>query len=72
MENINKIELTAINMENLEAYSQMLRKNPNTIINEALEEYFNNQHKLLAQKNISDENILTNLDYDEFWEGVEL
>jgi hypothetical protein len=37
MENIEKIELTATNMENLEVYSQMLHKNPNTIINEALE-----------------------------------
>jgi hypothetical protein len=67
MENIDKIELTAINMENLQAYSQMLHINPNTIINEALEQYFNNLHKKQG-----DENHHTNLDYDEFWDGVEL
>jgi len=72
MENIEKIEITAINAENLLAYSQMLKKHPNVIINEALEEYFNNQHKKMLEKNLNDENVLTNLDYDEFWDGVDI
>ncbi len=67
MENIDKIELTATNMENLEAYSKMLHITPNQIMNVALEQYFNNLHKKQG-----DENHNTNLDYDEFWEGVEL
>ena len=67
MENIEKIELTAANMENLEVYSQMLHLTPNQIMNVALEEYFNNLHKKQG-----DENHNTNLDYDEFWDGVEL
>ena len=72
MENIEKIEITAINAENLLAYSQMLKKHPNVIINEALEEYFNIQHKKMLEKNLNDENVLTNLDYDEFWDGVDI
>jgi hypothetical protein len=72
MTNIETIQLTADNMDNLMTYSQMLNKDPNTIINNALEEYFNAEHKKIAEKNIHDENILTNLDYDEFWDGVEL
>jgi hypothetical protein len=72
MENIEKIEITAINAENLLAYSQMLKKHPNVIINEALEEYFDIQHKKMLEKNLNDENVLTNLDYDEFWDGVDI
>ena len=72
MENIEKIEISANNAENLLAYSQMLKKHPNVIINEALEEYFNNQHKKMLEKNLNDENVLTNLDYDEFWDGVDI
>lgn len=72
MENIEKIEISASNAENLLAYSQMLKKHPNVIINEALEEYFNNQHKKMLEKNLNDENVLTNLDYDEFWDGVDI
>jgi hypothetical protein len=72
MENIEKIEITAINVENLLAYSQMLKKHPNVIINESLEEYFNIQHKKMLEKNLNDENVLTNLDYDEFWDGVDI
>lgn len=64
---MENIELTATNMENLEVYSQMLHLTPNTIINVALEQYFNNLHKKQG-----DENHNTNLDYDEFWDGVEL
>lgn len=72
MENIEKIEITAINVENLLAYSQMLKKHPNVIINEALEEYFDIQHKKMLEKNLNDENVFTNLDYDEFWDGVDI
>ena len=59
-------------MENLETFCQILKKDESAIMNEALELYFQEQQKKLLEKNIADENALTNLDYDEFWDGVEI
>jgi len=59
-------------MENLQTFCQILKKDESAIINEALELYFQEQQKKLLEKNIADENALTNLDYDEFWDGVEI
>lgn len=59
-------------MENIQAYSELLKKDTNSILKEALEQYFENELKKLHSKNPEDENAMTNLDYDEFWEGVEL
>ena len=58
--------------ENIQTYSELLQKDVNTILNEALEQYFENEQKKLLENNPDDENAMTNLDYDEFWEGVEL
>ena len=60
------------NGENLENFSEILKKDKNTIINEALELYFEQEQKKLLEKNIADENALTNLDFDEFWDDVDL
>jgi tRNA A37 N6-isopentenylltransferase MiaA len=59
-------------VDELQAYSQILKKDANTILNEALEQYFENEQKKLLEKNIEDENAMTNLDYDEFWDGVDV
>jgi len=67
-----EIKLTQDNFENLEAFSQILKKDASEIINLALEEFFVNEQKKLLEKNIEDENAMTNLDYDEFWDGVDL
>ncbi len=72
MKHTDKIELTITNTENLLAYCEILQKSQNLIINEALEEYFSAQNKRLSEKNQNDESVLTNLNYDEFWDGVEL
>lgn len=71
MNNIH-LEITSDNMQNIETFSQILHKDINTILNEALEEYFQNTQKKLMEKNLNDENAMTNLDYDEFWDGVDL
>ena len=42
------------------------------MINEALELYFEAEQKKLLEKNLADENAMTNLNFDEFWEDVEL
>jgi len=71
MENEN-ITLTSDNLENLENFSSILKKDFSTIINEALENYFEQEQKKLLDKNLEDENAMTNLDFDEFWDDVEI
>ena len=65
-------ELSSENMQNLESYSTILQKDISTIMNEALQDYFANEQKKLLEKNLENENAMTNLGYDEFWDGVEL
>lgn len=67
-----KLQLSQNNIENLEIYSKILKKDYNKIFNEALEQYFEHAQKKLLEKDIADENAMTNLDFDEFWDGVEL
>ncbi len=66
------LQLTPDNIQNLTSFSEILHKDYNTIFNEALEQYFENAQKKLLEKNLADENAMTNLDFDEFWDGVEL
>ncbi|QOY52190.1 hypothetical protein [Candidatus Sulfurimonas baltica] len=64
--------LNGDNIENLENFSKILDKDVSEIMNEALEEYFINVQKKLFEKNLDDENAMTNLDFDEFWDDVEI
>ncbi len=66
------IAINEYNLQNLETFTQILKKDASTLINEALELYFQEQQKKLLEKNIADENALTNLDYNEFWDGVDI
>ena len=66
-----KFELKASMVEELEAFSQILKKSPSVILNLALEEYLVKQQEILNKKNQDDENGLTNLDYDEFWDDLD-
>jgi len=67
-----KIELQYETVEKLEIYSKLLNKNVNKIIDEALLQYFENEEKRLLEKNIENDSLMTNLDYDEFWDGVDI
>jgi hypothetical protein len=67
-----KIEFKQSTVDNLELFSQMLNKDVNTMLEEALEQYFDAEQKRLMDKNIHDENAMTSLDYDEFWDGVDI
>ena len=71
MEKINFI-LNSDNLENLENFSEILKKDYSTMLNEALEDYFQVAQKKLLEKSLADENSLTNLDFDEFWDDVEI
>jgi len=72
MEQNIKIELKQTTVENLQAFSEILKKDINMILEEALEQYFESEQQKLMEKNRDDENAMTNLDYDEFWDGLDL
>ena len=67
-----EIKINDYNMQNLEAFSELKKTDISTLINEALEEYFANEQKKLLEKNLADENAMTNLDFNEFWDDVEI
>jgi len=67
-----KISFKQSTIEELEAFSRILNKDIDTILQEALEEYFKSQKERLISKNQNDENAMTNFDFDEFWENVEI
>ncbi|MCD6212432.1 MAG: hypothetical protein J7J02_05545 [Sulfurovum sp.] len=71
MNNI-RIEFKETTVENLQAFSEILKKDINTMLEEALEQYFQSEQEKLLEKNQDDENAMTNLDYNEFWDDVEL
>ncbi|MEE8589667.1 MAG: hypothetical protein V3S80_10035 [Sulfurimonadaceae bacterium] len=72
MEQNIKLELKQTTVENLQAFSEILKKDINTILEEALEQYFENEQQKLMDKNENDESAMTNLDFDEFWDDVDL
>jgi len=67
-----KLELKHDKLESLELYGEILKKDINTMLDEALELYFKVENEKLLSKNENDENTMTNLDFDEFWDGVDL
>jgi len=64
--------LNSDNLDNLESFSEILKKDISTMMNEALENYFEKEQKKLLEKNLEDENAMTNLDFDEFWDDVDI
>ncbi|MBD3794103.1 MAG: hypothetical protein IE889_08115 [Campylobacterales bacterium] len=72
MENQIAFELKVEVVENLQVFSELLKKDINTMLNEALEQYFENEQRKLMEKGLADENAMTNLDYDEFWDGLDV
>ncbi len=67
-----RIVLSADNIENLQTFSSILNKDINKMLNEALEEYFENAQKKLLEKNLEDDSAMTNLDFNEFWDDVDI
>ncbi|SFV51928.1 hypothetical protein MNB_SV-6-1320 [hydrothermal vent metagenome] len=67
-----KFELKSSTVESLVSFSEILQKDINTILEEALEEYFVSAQERLIEKSQMDENAMTNLDFDEFWDGVDI
>ena len=71
MNNI-RIEFKETTVENLQAFSEILKKDINTMLEEALEQYFQSEQEKLLEKNQDDENAMTNLDFNEFWDDVDI
>ena len=67
-----QFKLKSETIKNLEAFSEMLNKSVDKIIEEALEEYFASTQEKLLKDTIEKENAQINLSYDEFWDGVDL
>ena len=59
-------------LEELDAYTKILKKDYSEILKEALEDYFDKQQKILLEKNLDDENAMTNLDFNEFWDDMDI
>jgi len=67
-----QFKLKSETINNLEAFSKMLNKSVDKILEEALEEYFTTTQEKLLKDTIEKENAQINLSYDEFWDGVDL
>jgi len=67
-----KFVLDAETVEQLKSYSELLKKDTNTILKEALQQYFETTEKNLLEKSLNEENAMTNLDFDEFWSDVDI
>ena len=74
MNQSNKInfKLNPKRVEELLTFSDILKKDINIILDEALEQYFVSEQKRLLEKNLDDENAMTNLDFNEFWDDIDI
>jgi len=59
-------------VEALQTYSVLLQKEPAQMIKEALRGYFDAAEKQLLQNAAQERDPMTDLDFDEFWDGVDL
>jgi len=67
-----KIEFKQSTIDDLLGFSEILKKDVNVMIEEALQLYFENEQKKLIEKGIEEDASMTNLDYDEFWDGLDI
>jgi predicted transcriptional regulator len=66
------ITLKPDTVDNLQAFSELLHKDINTVLEEALQRYFEEEQQKLIEKGIEEDASMTNLDYDEFWDGLDI
>jgi len=67
-----KIEFNKNTIDDLVGFSELLGKDINLMIDEALKQYFENEQKKLIEKGIEEDASMTNLDYNEFWDGLDI
>jgi len=71
-ENTLNISLKQSAVDDLIAFSELLGKDINLMLDEAIEQYLENEQKRLLEKGIEEDASMTNLDYDEFWDGLDI
>ncbi len=59
-------------IEQIELYSDILKRNPSQIIQEALEKYFAEIEQAMLEQDMESEKRLTTFTNDEFWEGLDI
>ena len=72
MKDTIKINFKQSTIDDLIGFSKLLNKDINIMIEEALEQYYMNEQKKLIEKGIDEDASMTNLDYDEFWDGLDI
>jgi len=72
MKNTIDIAFKQSTIDDLVGFSKLLNKDINVMIEEALEQYFESEQKKLIEKGIEEDASMTNLDYDEFWDGLDI
>ena len=72
MNNTIDIRFKQSTVDELIGFSELLKKDVNQILEEALEQYFESAQKKLIEKGIDEDASMTNLDFDEFWDGVDV
>ncbi|MCJ7766120.1 MAG: hypothetical protein MUP09_09310 [Thiovulaceae bacterium] len=64
--------LDAETVEKLNTFGALLEKETTTMVREALQDYFQKEEKQLLEKKLAEKDPMTDLGFDEFWDGVEL
>jgi hypothetical protein len=72
MKDTIKLNFKQSTIDDLLGFSEILKKDVNVIMEEALELYFETEQKKLIEKGIDEDASMTNLDYDEFWDGLDI
>ena len=72
MKDTIKLNFKQSTIDDLLGFSEILKKDVNVIIEEALALYFETEQKKLIEKGIEEDASMTNFDYDEFWDGLDI
>ncbi len=65
--NTHNFTLDAETTERLKVFGELLNKDADTMINEALQQYFEAKEEEMASQD-----PMTNLSYDEFWDDLDV
>ncbi|MBN2823976.1 MAG: hypothetical protein JXQ76_01525 [Campylobacterales bacterium] len=66
------INISQTDFESIEYYAKLYKSDYDTIVHEALKLYFETQEKARIKRELDDAQKEINLDYNEFWDGVEI
>jgi len=69
VDDISKVQLSLVGAGSRQT---KVARGADTILQEALEQYFHSEQEKLLTKNQNDENAMTNFDFDEFWDNIKI